>query len=204
MSDDTRSTFYDLKNLNLALNRAKLRDALAAGFLVALCAVIAAVGTAVGAAQIASGTANGPRLFVLFAAVGGFLAILTIFLRRFHNKRRGGESLQITSTMIELTLPSQRRIQLVWEDPDLNFELQDFSGVDPAMMSSKTPYFLVAVGIQTALSREAFEAILAQVKDRRLQDRFGPASGWFAPTGMTTHAIGSSSADRNESHGIAG
>lgn len=95
---------------------------------------------------------------------------------------------------LELDYPNGRTDRLTWSDPDMHFEVRDLSAADSAQLLVGTPFFILVTeyrspfvprdyrSIQSALTPEAFHAIMAQVRARGLVDRTGVGTRWYYPS----------------------
>jgi len=136
-----------------------------------------------------NGSLTGDQWFFLILFTGGLTWILVIAIRGLSRKRRGAQSISIDSNGIEFELPDRNPIRLNWNDPSFELELQDLRNVDQRMLSTTIQFFVVAGAIQSALTREAFEALIAQAKLHGLTDSVGPPTHWFAPSRAIYHTI---------------
>jgi hypothetical protein len=121
------------------------------------------------ALQVDSGytlSSNQVYLFTSFVVLFGLLALYLIWLRV--GIAPGAVCVVLSDQGIELAGPGARLDRLQWTDPHTAFELQNHSS-DRFLAETKLPYFLVMKrGRTTALTQEAYDAILANCEARGL------------------------------------
>jgi hypothetical protein len=105
-------------------------------------------------------------LFAGFVPLFGFLAFYVYWLRA--GLAPGAIRTVLSEEGIELYGPGARLDRRLWTDPHTAFELQNYSSAR-FVADTKLPYFLVMKrGRTTALTREAYDAILAECEARGL------------------------------------
>lgn len=183
------SGIFDLRDLNLALKRAKCRDNLVSAGAAVFCLVIVALLLAFDLGRAWRGLLPTFGVVILFVAVVWLLGITGALLRGIWRKRPGGEALMVNDQGLTLEVPDGPTVHVLWSDPRLQIELHDLSRVNPGVLSVSTPYFLKVEGVHSAISKQAYEAILDQVRSHGLVDRTGHASRWFSPSGAMRHVV---------------
>lgn len=189
MGDQGPPQEFDLRALNVALDRAKKRDATVAVAFMVICATLLLLVLWHDLPRALNGTLSNGQLFVLVVGTVGLMWILAIGARGLPRKRKGPQSLVIDFDTIELKFQGRPPLRLRWADPAVTLELQDLSQVDPNALSVETPYFMMVREVHSALTREAFETILAQAHLHGLNDATGPLNRWFAPSKALYHVI---------------
>jgi MFS superfamily sulfate permease-like transporter len=90
--------------------------------------------------------------------------------------------LRIDDIGFELTYRRGRRISKSWLDPRLEFELIDFSGVNPSALSvPEFPHSVRLGWAESLLTREAFDAMTGQIHGRQLVEVAAKGSTWRYP-----------------------
>lgn len=88
-------------------------------------------------------------------------------------------TLRVNDSGFELAYPRGRHATKLWSDPNLKFELADFSHIEPSRLAVPDfPYSLRLRGRDSSLTRDAFEAMTAQVQHHQLGDAKAPGSRW--------------------------
>ncbi len=121
------------------------------------------------ALQLESGyklSSNQVYLFVFFDVSQGLLALYVAWLRT--GTAPGATRIDLSEKGIELYGPGMRVDRHLWSDPRTAFELQNFSS-QSSVAETKLAYFLVLKrGRTSALTKEAYDAILAASEARGL------------------------------------
>ena len=189
MLEQKGSGIFDVSDLNFALNRAKQRDnAVSAGAAV-FCLAVVALLLGLDLSRALRGQLPAFGVFVFVVAIVWLLAITGALLWGIRRKRPGASSVLVNAEGMTLDVPSRTTLHILWSDPRLQVELHDLSRVDPRVLSVRTPYFLKIKGVHSAISKQAFEAILGQANDHGLVDQVRRASRWLSPANATVHVI---------------
>jgi hypothetical protein len=180
---------FDVRELNHALNKAKLRDKVASAVVAVFCLVIVILLLVFDLGRALHGQLPTFGVFVLLVTVVWLVGITSAAVWGIRRKRPGATSVQVSGQGLKLEVPERAAVQVLWSDPGLKVELHDLSLVNPRVLSVSTPYFLKVKGVHSAISKQAFEAILGQANDHGLVDQVRRANRWFAPASATVHVI---------------
>ncbi len=123
--------------------------------------------------------------------VGGIAGLLYLLRRRI----QGAVYLRVDDVGFELVYPNGRLDARAWSDPSLSFELIDFTNLDPSRLpTSDFPYSIRIRGVQSLLTEEAYQAMMANILLHKLQDSADRGKGWIYPAGSTpiVHKVRSS------------
>ena len=113
---------------------------------------------------------------VMSVGVAGWLAHL------IPRRVRGANSLRVDERGFELIYPNGRRVARAWSDPDLSFDLVDFSGANRSvLMEPEFPRSILLEHVESPLTVEAFCALREQISRHRLVDSSGRGSRWLYP-----------------------
>ena len=89
-------------------------------------------------------------------------------------------TLRVSDAGFELTYPRGRHVTKLWSDPNLKFELSDFSHIESSLLAvPEFPYSLRLRGRESSLTRDAFEAMTAQVQHHQLANETASGSRWL-------------------------
>jgi hypothetical protein len=182
---------FDVRELNHALNKAKLRDNVASAATVVFCLVIVILLLAFDLGRALHGQLPTFGVFVLFVTVVWLVGITGVLVWGIRRKRPGAVSVQVDGQGMTLEVPERASVQVQWSDPGLRVELHDLSRVNPRMLSVPTPYFLKVKGVHSAITKQAYEAILGQATYHGLDDQVRHANRWLSPANAMVHVIGS-------------
>jgi hypothetical protein len=134
--------------------------------------------------QVSSGTSlSSIQLAVFVALVLTVGPTIVVLMWGVITMGPGAERIRISSAGIELKGPRSSLKSFEWRSPRLSFDLRDWSD-QPVVAGTGNPYYLAIPGGRThALSKEAFESILEDARDRRLVTRVykGNATWYGAP-----------------------
>ncbi len=171
---------FDIRNPNAQLAGPKHRKGLAGLFLVAVMIIVWAGLLYVFERTSASGldARSELALVVLVGFTGFTIAVGVVVLRGWRNVRSSGASLTCDEKGLEIVFSDGRTAKVDWSDPELSFMLLDFSRTDPALLLSSAPYAVVLRRTTTALTLEAFNAILSQVQRQELVGKVERGSPW--------------------------
>lgn len=180
---------FDVRSLNEDLNRSKRRLAVISVAFAVLLAAVALVFVVADAPGLLNGKTTGIRLLTFAVAAPVLLALVAVLLWGLRWKRPGAEWIRVRPQDLELRFSNRPPILLLWSDPRLWFELDDYSDVQSPRLSIVARYFVRIEGTDSALSPEAFRAIERQVDAHGLLEQVRPASQWKAPAGVAVHSI---------------
>jgi len=134
-------------------------------------------------------------LVLLGIVIGGLLGSYWLVVYRTPS----ATAILVDETGFELIHYRTRHVSKLWSDPKLEFELIDFSDVNPSALSiPEFPYSIRVRGSESLLTRPAFEAISAQVRAHRLVELVVRGSSWRYPTETTPliHRVSAAHDDR--------
>jgi hypothetical protein len=127
--------------------------------------------------------------------VGGLVAILWSLPRLV----RGAISVRVDDSGLELTYSDGRSVRKLWSDSDLEFELIDFTGANPATLhTADLPHSIRMQGVRSLLTTPAYDAIIHQVEQNRLTDAVSRGGRWLFPADAnpTIHRVRSATPPR--------
>ena len=189
MSKEFAVREYDLRELNRTLDRGKQRDLIVSGLAAVFCTAIVSFLAVVNIPKLLVGSIAPFSSVVLIVVIVWLLVIIVVLVRGMPGKRRGPAYVRVGSEGMELGLMPRSPIRIRWSDADIQIELQDLSMVNADVMSVPARHFLKAKGLYSALSKQAFDAILEQVRAHDLAEEIRPAGRRFLPPGSTVHVV---------------
>jgi len=180
---------FDIRSLNQDLNRSKKRLAVTSVMFALLLAAVAVVLVLSYGPSLVNGSLKGLQLLVFVVAVPVLSALVVLLTWGLRSKRAGAEWIRVGSQGLALRFPNRRSTTLSWSDPKLRFDLHDYSKVQSGFLSIQARHFLDVHGTDSALTPEAFRAIVDQVSAHGLIDQEHTVSSWRAPAGVRVHSI---------------
>jgi hypothetical protein len=118
-------------------------------------------------------------LSIVYAIVVGGLVAILWSLPRFV---RGAISVRLDDAGLELTYSDGRSVRVLWSDSDLEFELIDFTGANPATLRTvDLPHSIRIQGVRSLLTTPAYDSILHQVEQHALVDTVRRGGRWYFP-----------------------
>jgi hypothetical protein len=188
MGEFSEPSVFDLRGLNAALDRSKRRYAIISTTFIAILSGFGLVLLVAGWLKVASGSGYPVEVIALLG--GGLWSCLLVVMVACGLRwtRPGAESVSTDSKQIELRYRKRPPSLIVWGDPNLRFELRDYSSTPAGSRSVDVRYTLLLKGRQTALSEESYRAILEQIRTHGLLDAVGSAP-WWSPDSATVHRV---------------
>jgi hypothetical protein len=186
MSEVGRAEKFDLRSLNLVLDRSKRVTAAASVVFIGIVSIFLGVLLGFDGSSVASGSASALKVVVVIAGTVALSCVIGMLVVSLFRRGRGAELLVVSDSHLQVVLPGGRVRTLVWTDPETRIELYDYGTVK---LPVATPYYLGLDQVLSALSAEAFIAIVGQVDRHNLVHDVRPASRWSEPTGVKIHQI---------------
>jgi hypothetical protein len=158
------------------------------GFLALLIAVAVVLAVAL-VPKAAGGSITAYQMIVLVGGIAGIAVIVGIVLRGLRWRQPGAEAIKIDDRGLEISFPDPRIVKLRWADRSLRIVLQDYSGPGSGNMSVLTRHLLFASGRETALTPEAFRAILNAVDELGLLHESHSSGFWETSAPAQIHVV---------------
>jgi hypothetical protein len=92
--------------------------------------------------------------------------------------------LVVSSANIHLVWPDDSTVLLSWSDPNLSFELDDYSGSSPSSLATSTNFGLRVRGTEFPIPEEAFRLIYTEATRRQVVVSSGPFGNIFYKRGV--------------------
>ena len=180
---------FDVRALNEHLDQSKRQRKVAfAIFLPFLAAVAILLIVSIGP-RVVDGTATYVQIAILVVGVGALIGIIAMVLHRTKWMRAGAVAVSVSPEGLGVEYPNLRVESKKWSEAGFRLELHDFSKISRDQWLVETPFFMIFDEVQTALSAEAYAAIISQVRLTGLADRVGPADRRYAPAEVTVHVV---------------
>jgi type II secretory pathway pseudopilin PulG len=133
---------------------------------------------------ILNGSLTSLRAVTLLVVLGVVGLVLSAIVPGITLTRQGADRIRVDSTGLEFYHASGKIRRLSWRDAKLSLELADFSRIPQQNVLTDTPWAVRFRGIETALSREAFEAILTGAERHKLIVTRSRGSLWVYPSSL--------------------
>jgi hypothetical protein len=145
-----------------------------------------------------------PRIEQGTLPAAGWLGILIVFgaaglifsksRHMFWGSRKAAVAVTVGADAIRIEYPEGTSVRMKWDDPGLNFELEDITDADPSRKVLSAQFFLTERQRTSALSPEAYTEILATARSRSRVSATTPRRSWmfpgvFIPTAWTVQAV---------------
>jgi hypothetical protein len=179
----TRSNLFDLREASERLypfTRRQRRVLIATAIFLVLLGAVFFLGNWTGIAHRSLSGYQWVDISIVYTSVvGGLVAILWSLTRLV----RGAISVRVDGAGLELTYSDGRSVRELWSDSDLNFELIDFTGANPATLhTADLPHSIRIQGVRSLLTTPAFDSILHQVEHHQLIDTVSRGGRWSFPS----------------------
>jgi hypothetical protein len=121
------------------------------------------------------------RIAVAVISIGtlGYCVYLLAHIRR--TKQKGARSVIVDTEGVEVVYSNRSKERVRWADPALKFEIQDLSSLDPRMLVVPSPYLLVVDRVSSALSSQAFSAVVFEARGHGIFVAQESMRGFYAP-----------------------
>jgi hypothetical protein len=173
---------FDVRDLNVGLNRAKRRDKILLWINFGVVASLTSLLLVAFRSGVGPGELGEVRIFMVASCLGCLAYVCYVMNRGFRNKRLGANFVRVTEEGVELVYPDRASDLMKWTDPALTFSIHDLSSLDPKMLTTSTPYFLYVKEVPTALNVQAHDAIVSEARARAISVRPGESGGLWKST----------------------
>jgi hypothetical protein len=158
------TTTFDLaplaKELDSNSRPARISTIAVPAFMVGLLAVFVAVL----APRVEAGSLSYLGWYGLLVIAGATVLLLVMARHMFWGARRAAVAVSVRPEGLELVYPEGRVSHLLWSDPRLQFQLDDLTDVPQSRKVLSTNYIVTEKTRTSALSNDAYTAILAEAR----------------------------------------
>ena len=181
---DGLTATYDVSTLNTQLDRAKSRKRLVIIGALALIVIWAGIFLDLFLPRLLAHQLTVVPLAGLVVVLGFTALFLLTLIPGLRSTRSGGAKVHVDGTELRIELRSGQALSLRWDDPRACLELYDFSAAPRSRVNVDTSFSVRLSDVETALPREAFEAILSSARDHHFAIRIVRGSGWIYPASV--------------------